>query len=501
MIRPYQQAAIDNLRASIASGKRRPILTLPTGSGKTVIAAEIVRMAREKKRRVLFLAPRRELITQASSRFAAAGIVHGIIMAGVKPFRFADVQIASFDTLHARGVRRRSIAMPGADLVMVDEAHLSVADTRQAIISHYPDAIIIGLTATPARNDGRGLGEIYDDIVIGASVRELIDDGYLVPVRYFAPSDPDLDGIKLNKDGDYVETQLGKRMDDAKLIGDIADNWMRLAFGLSTVVFCVTRAHSRHVCEQFTQLGIAAEHLDGETPTIEREAILARVASGETTVLCNVFVATFGLDIPRLSCAVLARPTRNLALYLQIAGRVLRPAEGKTEARIIDHSGAVRMHGFIDEYQPWSLDAAESIRARKERLQQQTKAPKEIVCAKCKTVFKGRRDCPGCGFAMLAPTQAVPFHEADLQEINPKKENRETSWEEKIVFMGGLKAYAAEHGYETGWIAHKYKVRFGCWPNDPRVKNAPAMQYDDPTRKWLVSQQIRFAKSKQVRAA
>jgi superfamily II DNA or RNA helicase len=270
---------------------------------------------------------------------------------------------------------------------------------------------------------------------------------------------------------------------------------------MSTVVFCVTRAHSRHVCEQFKSLGVTAEHLDGETPLDERKAILARVASGETTVLCNVFVATFGLDIPRLSCAVLARPTRNIALYLQIIGRVLRTCEGKTDAFIIDHSGAVSQHGFADDFVPWSLDEKETVEERRKKQREESKAPKEIVCAKCKTVFKGRRECPGCGHAMVPPTKAVPFHEAELQEVSPSKENRTTTWEEKIAFISGLKAYAAEHAYAEGWIAHKFRTRFGVWPNDPRLKSAPPTQYDDATRKWLTSQNIRHAKRRDQVAA
>lgn len=496
-LRPYQVSAIDALRASLRGGKRRPVLVLPTGSGKTQVAREIVRMAREKAKRVLFLAPRRELIYQASARFAAAGIMHGVIMAGEPRSLMADVQIASFDTLHARGMRGGKMRMPDADLLIVDEAHLSISETRKAILECYPDAVIVGLTATPARGDGRGLGEIYDDLVAVTSIRELTDNGYLATMRYFAPSEPDLAGIRLNKDGDYQEKSLGKRMDQPKLVGDIIDNWLRLAFGMSTVVFCVTRAHSRHVCERFNELGVKAEHLDGETPLDERKAILERVASGETTVLCNVFVATFGLDIPRLACAVLARPTRNIALYLQIVGRVFRPHEDKQDAFVIDHAGAVSHHGFVDDFIPWSLDASETVAERKLKQQQESKAPREIVCSQCKTVFKGRRECPNCGHAMVPRSSAVPTHEAELQEVSPKKENRDATWEEKIQFMGGLRAYAAEHGYSPNWCAHKYKTRFGVWPNDERVRQAPAQQYDEPTRKWLLSQQIRFAKSKQ----
>lgn len=493
-LRPYQRDGIEALRASLRGGHRRPILVAPTGSGKTVIAVEVIRMALDKGKSVLVVAPRRELISQISAMLAKAGIHHGIIMAGEPRTLYARVQVASFDTLHARGVRTKRMLMPSADLVLVDEAHLSIAETRKQILSHYGEAIIVGLTATPARGDGRGLGEIYDDLVPVTSIRELTDNGFLAEARYFAPSEPDLHGIKLNKDGDYQEKALGKRMDQPQLVGGIVENWTRLAFGMSTVVFCVTRAHSRHVCEQFLRIGVTAEHLDGETPLDERKAILARVASGETTVLCNVFVATFGLDIPRLACAVLARPTRNIALYLQIIGRVLRTADGKAEAFIIDHSGAVAQHGFADEYVPWSLDEKETVAERRKKIREQSKAPKEITCAKCKTVFKGRRECPGCGHAMVPRTDAVPFHKADLEEVKPVKENRDTTWEEKQSFMAGLKAYAAEHDYAHGWVAHKYRTRFGVWPNDPRVRDVSPMPYDDATRKWITSQNIRHAK-------
>src|SRR3546814_107804 len=146
-------------------------------------------------------------------------------MAGERPKRLLDLQVASFDTLHARAIRGKAMAMPDADLVIVDEAHLSLAVTRKEIIEHYADACIVGLTATPARGDGRGLGEIYQDLVMGPSIRHLTDEGFLVPLRYFAPSEPDLSKLRLNKDGDYTETGLSKRMDTPQLVGDVVENW------------------------------------------------------------------------------------------------------------------------------------------------------------------------------------------------------------------------------------------------------------------------------------
>lgn len=499
-LRPYQAEAITALKQSLGAGNRRVLLQLATGAGKTRIAAEICRMAATKRSRVLFLAPRRELIQQAQKAFQREGLFAGIIMAGERPSRSLDLQVASFDTLHARAIRRKVMAMPPADVVIVDEAHLSIAESRKTIIEHYGNAVVIGLTATPARGDGRGLGELYDAMVNGPTITQLVDDGHLVPLRYFAPSAPDLAKLRLNRDGDYVEAGLAERMDEPHLIGDIVTNWFNLARHRSTVVFCVNCAHSRHVRDAFLAAGISAEHVDGETDLIERAEIFERVRTGETQVLCNVFVASYGLDIPSLDCAVLARPTKNIALYLQTIGRVMRPAERKVDALIIDHAGAIRENGFADDYIPWSLDAATKVKDRKASQQQERNAPKDIECRQCHHVFKARRDCPNCGFQMLAPTKDIPVFEADLHEIQraAAKSNREATWPEKQQFIAGLRAFAREHGYQEGWIAHKYRVRFGVWPNDERVKRQPAQPYSDELRKWIVSQNIRHAKRRAV---
>ena len=492
-LRDYQTRALDLLRNVIRSGFTRPILLSPTGSGKTVMAMEIIRRAKDNGKHVLFLAPRRELIMQTSKILDAVKIIHGVIMAGEPRDMHSKVQVGTFDTLHARAIRSERMLMPKADLVLVDEAHLSISRTRQEIIQHYPDAIVIGLTATPARGDGRGLGEIYNEIVPAANVKELTEQGHLVPVRYFAPSEPDLKGLKKNRDGDYVEKALGERMDQAQLIGDIVQNWFRLAKGKSTVVFCVTCAHSRHVRDEFLKAGISAEHVDGNTPHDERKAIMQRVSEGKTMVLCNVYVASYGLDIPRLECAVLARPTKNITLYLQTAGRVLRPFEGKREALIIDHSGAVKEHGFVDDMVPWTLDETD-VREAKKKAKEEAKEPKEITCGECGTVFKSRRNCPICGHEMIPATQEIPTHAADLEEIEreQRKLNRDMSSVEKKRFFGMLKGYAKKHGFNPGWCSHKYRALTGVWPN--AYKNAPMLEPSSEVLNWIKSQNIRYAK-------
>jgi DNA repair protein RadD len=490
-MRDYQVAAVAGLRQSLAAGHKRPILQLATGSGKTRIAAEICKGASGKGKRVLFLAPRRELIHQAVKAFQGQGLDAGMIMAGERQSILLNLQVASFDTLHARAIRSDRMKMPPADLVLVDEAHLSTAATRLDILNHYHDSIVIGLTATPARGDGKGLGAFYDDIVTGPTIAELVDDGYLVPLRYYAPTEPDLSKLKLDKDGDYQEKALGARMDTPKLIGDIVENWLRLARDRRTVVFCVTCDHSRHTAEAFRAAGITAEHLDGETPKPERAAILARVSSGETQVLCNVFVASYGLDIPALDCAVLARPTKNIALYLQTVGRIMRTFLGKVDGLVIDHAGAVKENGFADDCVPWSLDDTKSVKEEKERQQKEKADPKPTTCPSCATAFKGQRICPSCGYEVVASGKPIPVHEAELQEV--KREKRVT-WAERAQFHAELSHYAHAKGKKPGWVAHKYLTKFGAWPND---KRATAMGYIPPsaeTLSWIQSENIRWAK-------
>ncbi len=498
--RPYQSEAVSLLRTSLGAGKRRPILQLPTGAGKTFVASMIVRMALDKSNRVLFLAPRRELIFQTSHAFSEEGIHNGMIMAGVKP-KYSNVQIASKDTLISRAVKNDYMPMPDADLVIVDEAHLSITNTYSQILEHYVGKVVIGLTATPARGDGCGLSEFYDDLICPVSIKQLTDDGFLSPVRYFAPTEPDLRGLKV-QGGDYAKGDLGKIMDKPELVGDIVKNWQRLAKGKRTIVFCSTMAHGRHVCEEFVAAGVRAEHIDSETPKEERAAIIKRVTSGETMVVTNVFVMAYGIDIPCLECAVLARPTKNITLYLQIVGRVLRTFEGKGHALLIDHSGAVKENGFVDDCIPWSLEGNDTVKKRKQKLQEVAKEPKEITCSDCGSMFKSRKTCPVCGLKAIAESEEIPFYDANLQEVQRQvikegnKSNKTDSWEMKIAFMGQLKAYAVSKGYAKGWSAWKYKEKYSVFPNDPRVKHAPLTNIGDEVKNWIKHQAIKRSKSR-----
>lgn len=881
-LRPYQIEAIDALKQSIRTGHKTVILQLATGGGKTSVAAQIIFNAMEKGKRALFLATRRELVYQASERFTSIGVENSMIMAGETPLgRNIPCQVASFDTLHARGIRSQKMAMPPADIVIVDECRLSIAPSRLVIVQHYQaaGAIVIGLDATPCRGDGKGLGPTYDDLVLSWPVRRLMDEGYLVNARYITCPAPDLKRMPKDKDGDYQQKELGKRMDKPKLVGQVVDQWFKHAMGKQTVVFCVTRSHARHVHEEFLKRGCKAEYLDGETEKDERKAILNRMKTQESMILVNVFVClddkteiltrsgwkgradicmddevanwqegriwfspvrkimqrpvepgermvtlhtrnrsfrvteghkmlwssrlggeflkvdaktiagkaghlpvsgvaepdrdvlgmtpgrnrarrvagiayvlrqqglsreasleeakrrvankdsripalvqelslddcwligfwigdgsryivkdgsvrytfsqseanakileilkqklsgydfrcvskrgsgkkpdslqhviyvprgtgggsqerrgfyrldrhlqknlpdtawcftddqldafmdglwmadgnharksplgraiwigrkvfadrlqallvcrgykstvrrykngdgilyrlsyvkrethactkhrpkfepsvpgemvwcvesesgniitrrdgyvtvmgncTYGLDIPSLEVAVLARPTKNISLYFQIAGRVLRPSEGKTHALIIDHSGAFHEHGPLDAYVPWSLKDTD-VREAKKKAEKKAGTPKDIHCKECGTVFRGRRDCPFCGHQMVLPGKPIPIVEGDLHEVDAgmapgKAPGRRASMEDKIAFYGMLRTLAAQRKWSAGRIAHLYRSYFDTWPNDERIKSAPLMEPNKTVNDWVKHQNIKYFRSK-----
>jgi DNA repair protein RadD len=319
------------------------------------MASAIIEAAITRDLRVLVLAHTREIIKQTSAKFLAHGLDHGIVQAGFMTRPDEPIQVASIQTLWTRAVLARRMLLPSADVLIIDEAHHCPAATCRKIVAAYPQAVLIGLTATPCRGDGRGLGGVFDVIVECPQVAELIAQKYLVKTRVFAPSDPDLKGVQ-SRVGDYVESQLAKRMDRADLTGDIVSHWHKHGERRRTICFAVNVAHSLHIRDEFIRSGVRAEHIDGSMRKEDRDAVLRRLAAGETELITNCMVLTEGWDMPEVSCCILARPTRKMGLYRQMVGRVLRPAPGKVNATVLDHSGAVFHHGFIEDRVDWTLD-------------------------------------------------------------------------------------------------------------------------------------------------
>ena len=495
ILRPYQSDVIDEIEKAIASGQRRILLVAPTGSGKTVIAAEIIGHFTQRYRPVLVLAHRLEIVTQAAKKLHGCGIRHGIIKAGFSPRPMERVQVASVQTLWVRAIRSEAMTLPPADLLIVDECHHAAAHTWRKIIEAYPAAVLIGLTATPCRGDGRGLGGIFTTMIECPQVAPLIEQGYLVKTRVYAPVDPDLRGIKTQA-GDYVEAQLAERMDRAKLVGDIVTHWHKYGERRRTVAFACSVGHSIHIRDEFIKAGVRAEHLDGETPRDERDAILARLESGETEVVANCMVLTEGFDCPDIGCIVLARPTKKMGLHRQMIGRGLRPADGKSDCVILDHSGAVFRHGLPEDHVEWTLDADRRAEAPAHQARLERRAPVLLECSQCSALRLGGQPCPSCGFLPQRPPRSVFIADGELGLVQGGRANGQTYDAEACARWHGMLTHiAVERGYQRGWIAHKYREKFGtfpAWGNTPEpIPPTPEV------RSWVRSRQIAYAKSQQ----
>lgn len=457
--RGYQTEAVQNLRAGLASGYQRQILSSPTGSGKTEIGMILVRGAVTKGKRVAFLCNRINLVGQTSARFFRAGIAHGVIQGANTSRTYENVIVASIQTVARRG-------MPEVDLLVIDEAHgvAGSKDYRKVIAQH--GGPVIGLSATPF---SKGLGKDYADIggalfeqmVVAATIQDLIDQGYLVDCDVYAPSQPDLSKVKITA-GDYNEKELGEAVDKPTLIGDIVTNWMKYARGTPTVCFATNIAHSKHIVEQFAAAGVVGEHIDCYTDETERAAILERVAAGQTMVISNVGILTEGWDFPACKTMILARPTKSLIRYLQMAGRVLRPAPGKERALILDHSGTVQSIGFPTDDFPMVLCDGKPKQTTGSVRKEEKKPTK---CPQCSYLKKGGGKCPVCGFQAQkqnttehAPGELVPL---------TKKEKAKKA---KLDGLGKQEVYselfrmAEERGYKPGWVANQYRQIFGVWP-------------------------------------
>ncbi len=487
-LRQHQSEVLDQIDECFDRGLKRIILQAPTGSGKTVMASSYVKTATENGKKVLFLAHRRELIMQCSDKLNRFGIPHGIIMAKEMPKKWHDVQVASIDTLRARAMNSKKIPLPEADILIIDECHRSLSKTYRNLIDLYPKALIIGLTATPCRGDGRGLGHIYEDMVQAPSVKVLTADGYLIGAKYFAPTKPDLEGVKTQM-GDYVASQLAARMDQVALVGDVVTHWLRIAGGKRTVVFASSVAHSRHLRDRFEEAGVRAEHLDGETSVQDRDEILRKLEDGEIDVLCNCLVLTEGWDCPSAAVCVLARPTKSLGLYFQMVGRVLRPKKGKGEAIIIDHAGAVYEHGFVDDEVIWDLSPLKKIQVARNKKKGIEKEP--ITCAGCFTVYSKQKACPECGAVPIRKGRAMLVGEGTLQEVSNGKVVQIYTPNEKERWYQMMLKYARLKKYKDGWAWYKYQEKFAG--EMPRFKKVCADFYTPEFNSWITHVQIKQA--------
>lgn len=386
-LRPYQLEGIAAAREKLRAGARSVLIILATGGGKTVLAAEIIRAAVAKGSRVVFLAHRRELIAQTCDKLHRFGVRHGVVMAGHPSALHQPVQVASVQTLI-----RRPGALTHVDLVFIDEAHHATSESYQQPLRWWPGARSIGLTATPWRMDGRGLADVFASHVVVATPRQLRDEGWLCPVGGWEYEAIDTSAARISK-GDYVASDIARAASTGRVVGNVVSEWQLHAAGKRTVLFACNVDHSMLMASEFQRAGVPAEHVDGEMPARERDAVLARLKSGQTLVVCNCNVLTEGWDCPEVEVCVLARPTLSVALALQMIGRALRPAPGKERARIHDHAGVLAAHGHPYADRDYSPQAT----VKMSRKEAEEKAKRQRRCIACKSVVS-RWPCDSCGW-------------------------------------------------------------------------------------------------------
>lgn len=481
-LRPHQERAISEIRLAIAAGDRRIMLQAPTGAGKTKMAADLVEEARALGWRVIFVVPALSLIDQTVERFYAEGIRDvGVIQANHHLTNYArPVQIASVQTL----TRRKHVH--DFDLVIIDEAHQQFEFIKEWLAR--PDMAnipVVGLSATPW---SRGLGKVYNKLIIAATTQELIDAGYLSKFRVFAPSSPDLSGVRTVA-GDFRDDDLSKAMDKSALVADVVDTWIARAKGRPTLCFAVDRAHAKNLQQKFIASGVTAEYIDAYTPAADRSVIAKRFHSGEIEVVCNVGCLTTGIDWD-CRCIVLARPTKSEMLFVQMIGRGLRTADGKDDCLILDHSDNHLRLGFVTDIHHQKLDDG------RERQKAQPKAIEALPkkCPKC-TFLKPPKtpNCPACGFKP-EPKCDVVSKDGELVEYAGRSQRVVQREQERAEFYRQLKHYASNRNYQRGWISHKYKEKFGHWPPSD-YERLLAMPPTPSTLGWIRSRQIAYAKA------
>lgn len=487
-LRPYQQQVIRELYAHIRNGVKRILLFAPTGAGKTVLASQVIADASSRGKFILFLVHRDILVAQSSAKLRQFKVNCGFIKAGWQENRDSRVQIASVQTLVARDWWQN---FP-ASLILLDEVHILgwAAVVQQMMQEIYPDSIYIGLTATPWRlNKRQGMGDIFDELVAAPMPHELIDQGFLVKPSYYGLKQPNLGKVKTVA-GEFDEKQLAIACDRPELIEQIVTEWKRLAYGRRTIAFAVSVQHSQNICEAFQAQGIPAAHVDGSTSIKLRNQIYQQLALGEILVLSSCLALTEGFDVCSVSAILLCRPTQSKALYFQMVGRGLRlsPETDKFSCTVLDQSGNVGRHGFIEDLKSVSLNQGQEPGDIVE-------APKKVcpvAFGGCGTIlYSFQMCCNHCGY-QFPELVALPLVQQLQHLLSAEDKERFTFYRTKI-----LDAYRS--GYAPGWAAMVFQEQYGHWPPDDWALNAifgdaPTAEHKATYYKYLLSLQSRLHK-------
>ena len=497
-LRPHQDYAVNELRRSLSTGHKRPMLAAPCSFGKTIVAAYMLKSAVSKGKRAVFICDRIKLIEQSLVSFDAHGLDFGVIQGDHWKTDYSKpLQIASAQTL-ARRIEKHGLKAFPWDFAIIDEAHTHYKYLTR-IMEKFDKVPMIGLSATPF---SKGLGKYYDDLIVPTTPRELLAGGYLCPVDYYGGRKVALEGVRTKAiptgGRDFDDRDLARSIEsDVELTGDIIANWKRHAEGRQTVAFSPSIQHSKFMVDMFRAAGIPAEHIDGYMDAEEREDILKAHDAGEFLVLSCSKLLNTGWDSPSTSCLIDCYPTKSYITYVQRIGRVMRTAEGKENAIVLDHSNNVSTFGFAEDIVPTHLDDGdEKYDERKQTNKDEEKTePKVKDCPQCYREFIGLR-C-SCGYEIPIREQ-LETTEEELVKLS-KVDNKLHTKEQKRDFYAMLTFYAQDKGYNKSWADHKYRERYQVWPNAIDKKTIDPIRPDQDTMNWIKSRQIAFAKAREAK--
>jgi superfamily II DNA or RNA helicase len=360
-LRPYQIEGIEKIEAAWKSGVRRVMFQMPTGTGKTVVFNQIVKQELEQNSTstVLILAHRQELIEQNVERLRTDFQIEAGMIMGDNPVNLAlPVQVASIQTLS-----RRDYPSLNPSLIIIDEAHHVGAASYKKLLSEYPDARLLGVTASPTRLSGEGFTDSFDKLITSKSIKDFIKDEHLADIQYIGRrqiwSKLDLNSISINNTGDYDPNQLSLMMQQDFVMANLIQSYVKYAEKKKMIVFAVNVEHSKYIVERYQEAGFRAAHIDADTDESERKEIINKFKAGKIRILSNVDIVSEGFDVPDCEVVQLARPTKSLVKYLQQIGRCMRPSKttNKTHCIVLDNVGLYQEFGSPRDPRDWTLEA------------------------------------------------------------------------------------------------------------------------------------------------
>lgn len=444
-LRDYQLELIDGVYNSLRKRNKRIMVVSPAGSGKTVTMSEIARRATDKKNRVLFVVHRIEIVQQARQTFIANDVDMNYCEVGM-------IQTIS------NKVKKDNVKKPTT--ILIDEAHHSLSKTYIDILDAFPDAVVLGFTATPTRLSNKGFTEVFTDLILGKSVKWLIDNKRLAPFKYYSVKLMNDDNLKHNSTGDYSNESITLAM-QPQIYGDVVENYRKFADNKKTIIYTHNVQSSIEVADKFNQHGYKALQVDGKTKKQEREAAMQMFREGKVQILVNAELYGEGVDVPDCQCVILLRPTESLTLFIQQTMRAMRYQPNK-EAIIIDHVGNYARHNLPDYPHNWN----KYFKGYKKKKRKDEDAPSLTTCDKCFTVYESKEPaCPACGHVNETEVKKSEMEhvEAELTEIDPfeidytlVKYSKSNIDKSELKTLEDYYLYAKANGYKETWIKFNY---------------------------------------------